>query len=74
MKNKKQIITTIVLLIYLFSITPLFAISANNTYYKDEKGEIVEQKNYEKFSYSGSLLLFWKIRNKILAPPPTYSV
>ena len=56
MKNKKQIITTIVLLIYLFSITPLFAVSANKTYYKDENGEIVEQKNYEKTSYRGSPL------------------
>ena len=56
MKLKKQIITTIVLLIYLFSITPLFAISANKTYYNDENGEIVEQKNYEKTGYRGSLL------------------
>ena len=56
MKLKKQITTTIVLLIYLFSITPLFAISANNTYYKDENGEIVEQKNYEKTGCRGSSL------------------
>lgn len=55
MKLKKRI-TTIVLLIYLFSITPLFAISANNTYYNDENGEIVEQKNYEKTGYRSSLL------------------
>ena len=56
MDNKKRIITTIVFIIYLLSITPLFAVNANNVYYNNENGAIVEQKNYEKFSYRGSLL------------------